>query len=84
MVLIENAGGKTLAPDTPNIPLTEFDCVMTDADPLPPWSYPQVIHNTPYHPVSHNHRLRHDLEQSENIIGFMTSRGRQQCLTCYN
>lgn len=28
-------GEKTLAPDTPNIPLTEFDCVMTDTDPSP-------------------------------------------------
>lgn len=36
MVLIAFAGEKTLAPATPNSPLTEFDCVMTDADPLPP------------------------------------------------
>jgi len=54
--------GKTLAPDTPNIPLTQFDCVMTDTDPLPPWSYPQSIPNTPPAAPLHNHRLRHDLE----------------------
>ena len=66
-----------LAPNRVGVPLTDFHCSVTD-------TREELSTIPPQYPVSHNHRLRHDLEQSENIIGFITPRGIQECLTCYN